>query len=781
MALATKFQIQSTSDIFGKITVNIKLDGYVGSILPLEGAGRNWIELKVGDSSNDISNPILPGKLSFSFYVPADFQTTELGREEIYTYYVECLDSSYVLIWAGWVIPDQYKEAYHNTPYIATVQATDGLDELKNINFALSSGKADLMAHIVQCLNSTQLSLDIYESINIYSNGMDSDVTDSPLKQAEVTFNSFRTISESPKGYEVLGSILQPFFARIYQYRGWRIENILEKRSSYTVRKYSSAGAYISQSTFDPLVKFNTDYATFRAFLQKSGQLSIRPALNNAEVYFNTVEPVEPTSTGGFQLAGDWVSSTELQQWTVIGSGITIERVETSFESNEFAVKIPGKKSELEQTDYLESDSYAINSADYESINISFAYYANYPSIILLGQKPILYFEIVFTETSTADQYNWTGSAWVLIPTGQPRKRLRIDFDTRRRWRVFNIDVDRVPANGTIKFRFYKLIKSGSEGVTELRLTAWRTNLIIELPTTAKILLEGATTNIITQYKGPSFAHIISDGLVINSAGVMDVDGVLTDTWNRRGEADNLNIRRLFLLQWLSFNSRPTEILSGNIHQKGEVITPMSVVKDKDAISSVRYLMQSFVFSLSNGIGSGVYRELVTTDANINVFQEFVDSIRFGDFFTPNLNFFNVFFGAPGLSPGVGTDTGDLINLRLNGDVRGNLDSSEITPSSIVNKSRLDLTGLTADDIVFNAVKDDSSQENMTNLRLSDLKDVISNDIGIGIKLNGQVIGGVKRFIESDDILDIPLYWQYRVTDLTVDGIVNNEGEIIIA
>ena len=49
-----------------------------------------------------------------------------------------------------------------------------------------------------------------------------------------------------------------------------------------------------------------------------------------------------------------------------------------------------------------------------------------------------------------------------------------------------------------------------------------------------------------------------------------------------------------------------------------------------------------------------------------------------------------------------------------------------------------------------------------------------------GITLNGNTIGGVKRLIEIGDILIIPLYWQYIVTSLDVDGIIINEGEIII-
>ena len=55
-------------------------------------------------------------------------------------------------------------------------------------------------------------------------------------------------------------------------------------------------------------------------------------------------------------------------------------------------------------------------------------------------------------------------------------------------------------------------------------------------------------------------------------------------------------------------------------------------------------------------------------------------------------------------------------------------------------------------------------------------------DAGIGIKLNGQVIGGVKQYIQPSDTLVIPVYWQYNIhgVSLDIDGIIQNDGEINI-
>ena len=55
-----------------------------------------------------------------------------------------------------------------------------------------------------------------------------------------------------------------------------------------------------------------------------------------------------------------------------------------------------------------------------------------------------------------------------------------------------------------------------------------------------------------------------------------------------------------------------------------------------------------------------------------------------------------------------------------------------------------------------------------------------STSVGIGITLNNKVIGGVKTKIENDDVLDIPLDWEYNCTHLVVEGVINNNGELNI-
>jgi len=727
--MATKFRIIGTSDIYGKVTVNIGLAGYAGAVTEFDGAGRDWIELKIG-SGSDIVNPILPGDVSINFYVTTNFATIELGQAEDYQYSIEILDLANELIWSGWVNPERYAERYTSLPYLVTVQGSDGLDGLKTASFTNLSGSNSLFDYLLQALAGTQLALPIFEAVNMYSNGMLSGNADSPLKQAKVDAKTFLAFGDDPNCAEVLESILRPLFCRIYQYRGWRIENIQAKSSSYIEREYSALGVYVGFTSFDPIIEMDTATSIFRGLINKSGSLSFNPALRNAEVYISTVESTGETTTGGFQTEADWIDATTLNSWTAVSGvlGITIERVIANYKGNLYAVKIPGKQL-TRQPNYLESDAYALTVAGFDTIEIAFSHRFDYPAILIAGSRPVLFFQVIIETTllSLPVTYYWTADGWSLNESF-----LRIETEKRRRWQDYAISIGSIPNDGNVKFRFYKLVKTGSADSTEIRLTGWKTNLRVEQPSNEKILLEGATTGAVTAYKGPSFQHYISDGLVQGVAGVMDVAGTLTTTWNRRGKTDNLNIRRLFLLQWLSMNGATSAVLSGDFFQRGEQITPLTVIKDKASISSRKYLAVSITMGLGSGLMRNVYREIFDADVVPTYFEENVDQPREGDYFIAPIR-----ITVPGLSDGANLPNitfPEIVFPELNGDVSGETSNARLNPSAILNKKDLDTTGLTTSEIVFNAVKNEESGQEMTKISLETMRTLIAPASSVPIK-----------------------------------------------
>lgn len=721
MAFATKYSIEGTSDIYGKVTVNLRQDLYAGSITYFEGAGRDWISLSIGQGGNDISLAILPSKCSVQFYAMTDFVAIELAQDAPFTWQMQVLDTDGDLIWQGIVLPEEYQENYINTPYIVSITASDGLEELKTIDYPITvGGKASLWDHLTDALAFTGQSIHFFESVNIYDIEMDTANGDSPFLQAEVTYETFLKLNDKPNCYDVVVAILKPFFARVYQYRGWRIENIYGKKASYIEREFDESGVYVTNTSVNPVVELDNDPSDFKAFLSKSGSLQFHPALNSTEIYFNTARIVNPNGPGGWSLESDWTNSTTLTDWTNENS-ISISKLAFGYNGSETIVRIQGKQDSLTTGKHIKSGAYTINSADFQNFFFRFDYWMNYPTLIILGSKPILYLQVELTDSLSNEWYYKNGS-WTLI---KDDGWIRIDAVGRQIWKPFEININTLPnitGSADIRFYVYQLVKSGSADQVELRLTNWATNIQIDEAYEDLILQEKAGLNILSTYKGPSFQHFISDGEVVDLAGVMDVNGVLTSEWNRRGETDALNIRRLFMMQWLTMHQGQAVKIGGTLYQKGEHVTPMSVIKDKDSVSTRKYIMTGWEFSLGRGTGSINFHEIFENEVTPFYLLDFVTSIPSSAYILPD---YSIPIGVPGLSPGVlpgggGISIPNISFPPLNGDVRGEPSGAEITPSAIFGKARLDTTGLTGTDIIFNAVKDTPTQENMTNLRLSD-------------------------------------------------------------
>jgi hypothetical protein len=55
-----------------------------------------------------------------------------------------------------------------------------------------------------------------------------------------------------------------------------------------------------------------------------------------------------------------------------------------------------------------------------------------------------------------------------------------------------------------------------------------------------------------------------------------------------------------------------------------------------------------------------------------------------------------------------------------------------------------------------------------------------ATQLGVGITLDGKIIGGVKTIILPNEVLDIPENYDYNTYSLYVEGIIVNDGQINI-
>lgn len=77
--------------------------------------------------------------------------------------------------------------------------------------------------------------------------------------------------------------------------------------------------------------------------------------------------------------------------------------------------------------------------------------------------------------------------------------------------------------------------------------------------------------------------------------------------------------------------------------------------------------------------------------------------------------------------------------------------------------------------VMSKETRDDGQAFRMARMAVSNL---LSTG-GVGIKINGLVIGGVKQVIEGGETLTIPPLWQYNLfQSLDIDGTVDNDGQI---
>jgi hypothetical protein len=699
MAFATKYRIKTVSNVYGGVQCDLQKDGYSGSVIELEGRAPDPIQIKIGRNGQNIFEPILQGEVDISFYATGSQNTLELATDLPFTWKVVITQqTSADPIWQGWVQPESYQEAYHSTPYSVGLRATDGLDDLKAIPFVAGSTDDTLWEYLLTALGNTNITLPFKESINIYDTAMTSATSDSPLVQAKALPSSFLVISDEPSCYDVIAEILIPFGARIYQYEGhWRIENIQGKRSSYVERTYTSAGVYSSQATINPLKILSNATPDFRQFISKSGQLQTIPAVNQARVFFETTSGEPSDAIPGFSTDADWTDSSTLANWTKT-SGFTITKQAVNYKGNNFGVKINGRQTTLSNR-YIESPAFSVAAATFGSLNLSFSFLMDWPSLVVFGSKPNFYVEIILE--AAVNTYYWKNE-WV-----QAIQRNPLQTANRNVWEDWSTAIASVPEDGDIKIRLYQSVKNGSEGVTQVTVTNWKFEAEQDVEISAKYRMESGVLNFLAGLNPVDREVYFSDGDTVTRPGVLSVGSTLTTSWSRRGLTDNIPLLRLFLLQFLSLHQRPAIKLQGQLHQRGEQILPYHTVQDNASVSTRKYVMVSYVMGLTTGVGRVSYRELLETDASPTYLSELFSQLPFD---------FN--FTSPSQQPfGPAIPSLPDFNFNLNGDVFGQPGTTTLSKSAIVDKPALDLTAAPeSSTILLNAVSNVIDSTPMTNI-----------------------------------------------------------------
>jgi hypothetical protein len=208
--------------------------------------------------SDDKYVTLMASELSFNISVPgaADGAFFHLYSGNDTRYRTELYDQDDVLLWQGFLMPDQYSEPYKSAHYFVAMTATDGIGRLKGktLDYQYYNGEHSVMKLISECLRQTGLSQIInfapaVEACNGYRwDEIAVDVT-TYRDEKEPPLFSF-VPQKKPKrknAYEILDLLVKSIGCTVFTWGGeWYIIGINRKHEIESpVQRYSATGVYM--------------------------------------------------------------------------------------------------------------------------------------------------------------------------------------------------------------------------------------------------------------------------------------------------------------------------------------------------------------------------------------------------------------------------------------------------------------------------------------------------------------------------------------------------------
>lgn len=425
--------------------VDILERGYSGAITEVKGFGNSPFILKYNaDGDLDKFRPIVPSEARLSLTSETNFQFiglfTQDDRKYQMRYYKSTDDVTYVEHWRGFLLSDNYSEAYLSPPYGVEIVATDGLADLKSYDFVDADGnryRDDIVTlkAITEILLKTGLEINIQCGINRYEADMDSGAGDDPLDQCKFNPTTFYDGDSVDNCYEVLEQILKPFGARILQRMGkWFITSVEELADSIDYREFDYTGAYVSNSSIDDIVDIDTPIVQLRAaFRDRVQTLETVPAFGTMFFEHELIKNTSLVSSYGFENTDTYQDATGLtrfKDWNVnilYAPGVTVGIKETKALEGNYNFYLTGIEGNLsggtwtptggkrliltQKTFDIEHDSTDIFELSFDySILIFYAGYLSDPHWVRIKWKfkvgSYYYIDGVGWDTSPADVYN---------------------------------------------------------------------------------------------------------------------------------------------------------------------------------------------------------------------------------------------------------------------------------------------------------------------------------------------------------------------------------------
>tara|TARA_R110000772_G_scaffold153261_1_gene264244 strand:+ start:13603 stop:15777 length:2175 start_codon:yes stop_codon:yes gene_type:complete len=232
-------------------------------------------------------SPLLTSALGFSLEVGDDEAETDLFYKNLFSgeefrFKIEITDQDGALLWAGFLLPDEYSEPYTVGTFYPKFKATDGLGVLKGLDLPDTFYRArnSISKIIADCLSLIPLEFEIWISPGIENGG-----AGSRLDLLYPHGSSWVEGESKKSAYDVLTDVLNGIGATLYQQSGrWYVIGYSGKGSEYiTYQKYTFEGVYLEDISVAPgsLVKSRFEWLA-------SPQVTIAPPFKKVSVEIAT-------------------------------------------------------------------------------------------------------------------------------------------------------------------------------------------------------------------------------------------------------------------------------------------------------------------------------------------------------------------------------------------------------------------------------------------------------------------------------------------------------------
>lgn len=302
---------------------------------------------------------------------------------------VEAITNGYQIKGIYKILPQQYQEEYKAPPYYVSVQATDGLPELKNYYLIQNDGQRyfgtiSLIKLVAYCLGFIKLNLPIRVACNLYAVDMDQTDTDDPLDQAYADFEAFYLAEKEPTIDFVLKSILDVFGCRITQWEGrWNIVRVEEMTGAYDYRDFDANGELITNGTFSPIIDIDfPDNDGPLLLSQRDHNLEIKPGYGKLKAIYKLGLKPNILNNGDFRLKSvyyptdnTYLFDLNKDGWTLVNVGYVITEGFEFLSENNIAYTISSGDDTLPGTiggeAYLQSEIYSVKMGTNNQLKIT--------------------------------------------------------------------------------------------------------------------------------------------------------------------------------------------------------------------------------------------------------------------------------------------------------------------------------------------------------------------------------------------------------------------------